>query len=789
MARGHLVLAQLSTDDLADLQTSIDGIVCAVFKIDVRRAVLAIEGKMVSVLSSAWRAAVKDGLGDGIDELVKGPYTNERIDTFLKKLGMQLKAIINPARAKTLESRIKAIYALSKQEAARQAKGKFVFGMQDERAIAATNNQQVFWVNKLYSTQLSQRVSAVSKDVLLERGLGHREAGGALMRALRQDLGLAPGAAPSEFAPLVPARYAGNPQYYFQQVASVAGHQARTFGRMRGFQDCGVVTFELVNPMDERTGKVCTEMHGQVFTVDAGIKQMDAIVAAKDPNAVKAVAPWVPAKDIHSALGGAKAGSPEATGKLLGLNVTLPPFHPLCRTEPVILSTGAPQPAAPPQPKPVRPPKPRPPKPPPPPPNPQLAQLERERAKLEGYSGAATPGDGGMVENQDVRWRVEQWEGKDYVVVRFKVTPQSGPGVEAAMRSMGAVEGKQAPFRAAVIDPKTGAVRHTGDLGNMRFGGLRVREAGRQVVLVTQNGAMKNLLEIRIPGTDVKKAQAALEEVAKKLGISNPAAVPTAAEVRALQQARIITQWDREAWAELQRISGPVTPDKVDEIFKRAVKRNPSLRSILDDMKQTEVASGHVAQYSPVQAKAIQEAGVRHLYHDISDPDRVPLLLEKDPARSGLLSSLQRYERGVFTNGMSTARDFETGGADSVFTRLATQPDRGRHGCRIIIDPKVLGRSDWYAFEGDRYGAAGPAQYPSRMLGKDIQGHARKGGFGSSNEVMFQHGIPVSDMKGIVISDERHRAAVIKRLREKGIEQVNGKKLEDFIVNDASKIK
>ena len=339
MGRRHsLDLGSISPDELADLGVSVDEVMCGIFKIDTRRAVLALERRMTAAFSAAWQSAAREGLTEGIAKLLRGPFTDTRINSFLRGLGVKLSDTLTSKQEKLVEGRVRSIYSLSKREAVRQAKGKFVFGALDTRAIAATNNQQMFWINGFYGDQLSSRVSAVSRDVLLEQGLGRREAGRTLMSALRKDLGLAPGAAPSEFAASVPARYAGNPQYYFEQVASVAGHQGRVFGRMRGFKDVGVVTFELINPMDERTGQVCQEMHGQVFSVDVGVSRMDAIVRARTPDAVKRSAPWLSGKELQNLLKGTQKGSSEASRRLEGKNVVLPPFHPLCRTEPVIVS-------------------------------------------------------------------------------------------------------------------------------------------------------------------------------------------------------------------------------------------------------------------------------------------------------------------------------------------------------------------------------------------------------------------------------------------------------------------
>jgi hypothetical protein len=201
----------------------------------------------------------------------------------------------------------------------------------DAKAIATINKHQVFWIGDFYSDKLSARVRAVTEDVLLRRGFDHVEAGDELQKALRREFGITPGHRVSTFAPNVPARYAANPDLYFQQLASTVGHQARTFGKMQQFKEHDVITYRLINPMDEVTGQICQQMHGKTFTISAGMKQMKDVLNAKSPKEVKDVSKWLSANEIETKFskGGAQA--------LIDAGATIiPPFHPKCRTEPIV---------------------------------------------------------------------------------------------------------------------------------------------------------------------------------------------------------------------------------------------------------------------------------------------------------------------------------------------------------------------------------------------------------------------------------------------------------------------
>lgn len=337
MARHLLDLSLLPVEALADLREATDGLLCRVTKVNARRLAMAIERKMGASISQAWKAGAASGLQTGIGRLAAGPFTGAAISAFLRGLGIQLSTPLTPQQQQVVEGNLRSIYRVSKQDAVTAARGRFMFGEPDQLAIAASGNQQMFWVDSFYSEQLSTRVSAVSRDVLLEQGLSHREAGPVLHKALRQEFGLVPGQAASPFAPSVPARYAGNPDFYFQQVSSVAGHQSRIFGKMTGYNDAGVRRVQLVNPNDERTGTLCQQMNGQVFTVNAGMARMSKIVGAASPDEVREEAPWPTADTVADELAGTQPGSRAATTALEGMNTILPPFHPLCRTEVVIL--------------------------------------------------------------------------------------------------------------------------------------------------------------------------------------------------------------------------------------------------------------------------------------------------------------------------------------------------------------------------------------------------------------------------------------------------------------------
>lgn len=340
--------SDLSTLRLLELEGAIDGVLCSVAKVSTVKESQKVEARMRKVITAAWQSVANETLISSIRALRKGPYTQKRIGSFLKRFGLKLKDPLTQEQVAFVERRVSEIYRIAKKIGAKEAKFKPVFDLIDKRAVKAINRQQMFWVGDFYSDKLSRRIRGVSEDVLLRQGLAHGEAGDVLHKALRQEFGLVEAAqSPTTFAPNIPARYAGRSELYMRQVTSTAAHQARTFGRLTAYGQGGIRRFRLTNPLDDRTGKVCNQIANQIITVPAATAQMNNILAAKTPKEVKAAAPWLSEKQLLGVLGGAKAGSAEATRRLeaaaaQGDATMIPPFHGLCllADTPVVTEAG-----------------------------------------------------------------------------------------------------------------------------------------------------------------------------------------------------------------------------------------------------------------------------------------------------------------------------------------------------------------------------------------------------------------------------------------------------------------
>ncbi|WP_331736294.1 hypothetical protein OG605_39485 (plasmid) [Streptomyces xanthophaeus] len=139
--------------------------------------------------------------------------------------------------------------------------------------------------------------------------------------------------------------------------------------------------------------------------------------------------------------------------------------------------------------------------------------------------------------------------------------------------------------------------------------------------------------------------------------------------------------------------------------------------------------------------------------------------------------------------GMSEQADKMTGGANSVFLRVKKTPSQPGGGRLIWDDPSVLmQRSDYYAYNGDHYGAINPAHhnYNAGAITRDPMKIAQF--TGSSNEIMFRNGIDLLGAEApsrIVCHTAAERSSILASLTSRGITQLGGKPVEDVLCTEA----
>ena len=151
---------------------------------------------------------------------------------------------------------------------------------------------------------------------------------------------------------------------------------------------------------------------------------------------------------------------------------------------------------------------------------------------------------------------------------------------------------------------------------------------------------------------------------------------------------------------------------------------------------------------------------------------------------TGLMSTTERFSRGVVKNGISSVLDIDSGGADNVFTRIMNAEQRGKiQNHAVVLKPEIFDRTDWYAYNVDSYGSTNEAHFAGRLAPEEI--FQRTMGdlehYSADNEQMFRTGIGVEYIEAIEV-DELDRDELLEGLYQKGLFEVNGRPIEEVIV-------
>lgn len=421
-------------------------------------------------------------------------------------------------------------------------------------------------------------------------------------------------------------------------------------------------------------------------------------------------------------------------------------------------------------------------------------ELETKEAKAAmrkrgGYSIAA---DAGHIEGMDINITEATVDGKPRTFVRFKLTAGAGDLASAEQGWQ-----KKDKFHFLATDLSTSEAKLTTSRTQEVLGGnadaleKRLPNGAKLTLIRTgdQTGrtlhSFHNFVEIEIDGpADPKK----LQEAVSKL-VPGGLAKPKAEDLDAMRMARALNYTSENGRRTLHEAAlekkAPLTSKEIKAIFD--LYADPDTVKIAETAKLVRNGDGGLTLHSDHLVEMWQRQGVKWVRQGMSpELHRLEQILGVDSA--GLLSSNERYKRGLFLAGGSTSADIRTGGADGVFARLKTTDPKkkdkesesmsgGTSAWIIEIDPAVLGRLDAYVFNGDNYGAAGVTAERDNI--NEIAHITTNRTVSGSNEVVSKKAIPPEFFRRVRIQSGS-RSQVIEAMRKKGLTEINGVPLEEF---------
>jgi hypothetical protein len=241
----------------------------------------------------------------------------------------------------------------------------------------------------------------------------------------------------------------------------------------------------------------------------------------------------------------------------------------------------------------------------------------------------------------------------------------------------------------------------------------------------------------------------------------------------------------------------------VKDLKAEIVRLVPDMQKVFDDylakMEATEILPGKMRYKIPGLADEARLHGARALIAAITGTAgstseayaRVASIL-----KMGMISSEMRFDHGMKQKGLSPSADFETGGADSVFTQLLTVKNADQKmgfytgEVRLLFSLNLI-ETGTYQYSYDAYGERNYYEDPEKYLKRPgIMDFILKEEqfFHPGQEVMIKERIPPSMIQGIVVKNETARQELIACLKakelivmENGIETILRIPIKQFI--------
>ena len=292
------------------------------------------------------------------------------------------------------------------------------------------------------------------------------------------------------------------------------------------------------------------------------------------------------------------------------------------------------------------------------------------------------------------------------------------------------------------------------------------RARGRLTTIYTNNnqsGLVRSalgLVKIEMPaGMDPIEIEQTVDEILEKdLGINNALSEVTEEAAQEYKESRLKWQYKIEGELSVEE------KERAERLERKEVF--PGYSTLVEEGKHLE----YLEKYGD-DLRAIHNMGL------VSNEDLKMVLTQ------GLMCTTERFSRGLMRGGLSSMRDMDSGGADNVFTRIMSKEKRAElGGIVLILKPEIFDRTDWYSYSSDTYGSTDQSEFKKRLSPDEVFDFvANSGDYIRNNEQMFRMGIGAEYIEGVEV-DAQFREEMIESLRNSGIEEINGRRIEEIII-------
>ena len=292
------------------------------------------------------------------------------------------------------------------------------------------------------------------------------------------------------------------------------------------------------------------------------------------------------------------------------------------------------------------------------------------------------------------------------------------------------------------------------------------RARGRLTTIYTNNnqsGLVRSalgLVKIEMPaGMDPIEIEQTVDEILEKdLGINNALSEVTEEAAQEYKESRLKWQYKIEGELSVEE------KERAERLERKEVF--PGYSTLVEEGKYLE----YLEKYGD-DLRAIHNMG-------IASAEDLKMVFTQ-----GLMCTTERFSRGLMRGGLSSVRDMDSGGADNVFTRIMGKEKRAElGGVVLILKPEIFDRTDWYSYSSDTYGSTDRSEFKKRMSPDEVFDFvANSGDYIRNNEQMFRMGIGAEYIEGVEV-DAQFREEMIESLRNSGIEEINGRRIEEIII-------
>ncbi len=295
-----------------------------------RQVVMRLAKEMQEQTRRAWVRETRLSINAGLRAFGLSGSLTEGIVRLNEIISIGLSRVFSRVEIARIGATVRGMYTAFKRISVDQLGARFSFRQIDRQATAALAREQPFWMGKFYNSHMSNRIRDLSQKVIIEQGLGRKEAARVMRALLKKDLSWAGGPVNLRGVDLIPARFAGNVGGYSEILVSNVANRGRNMGFLSSFNDAGIEVFRWNSVLDKRTSEVCVFLDGRRFPVSTGMALMDRLVATETPDEVRDVTPWQSSNQLEKTAG---SGSQiRQNQNLAEAGIMMPPAHGRCRS-------------------------------------------------------------------------------------------------------------------------------------------------------------------------------------------------------------------------------------------------------------------------------------------------------------------------------------------------------------------------------------------------------------------------------------------------------------------------